>query len=68
MSSYCVKCHKFTANVSPHMVKPKNNRNMVRSKCGTCHGSKSQFVSGSASKGRKKAGAGFFGDIASFFI
>ena len=33
MLNYCVKCGKDTENVDPKMVKAKNNRLVMQSKC-----------------------------------
>ena len=33
MKIYCVKCRKDTENIDPKMVRAKNNRLIVESKC-----------------------------------
>ena len=34
MKAYCVKCKKNTENIDPKIVKTKNNRLIIQSKCG----------------------------------
>ena len=33
MKTYCVKCRKDTENIDPKMVRTKNNRLVMQSKC-----------------------------------
>ena len=33
MKTYCVKCRKDTENIDPKMVRTKNNRLIMQSKC-----------------------------------
>ena len=42
--SYCVKCRKNTENINPKMVKAKNGRVIIQSKCSFCGIKKSRFV------------------------
>ena len=44
MNTYCFKCKKDTANIDPKMVKTKNNRLLMQSKCSVCKAKKSRFV------------------------
>ena len=44
MNTYCLKCKKDTANIDPKMVKTKNNRLLMQSKCSACKTKKSRFV------------------------
>ena len=41
MKTYCVKCRKDTGNIDPEMVRTKNNKLIMQSKCPVC-GIKSQ--------------------------
>ena len=41
MKTYCVKCRRDTENIDPKMVRAKNNRLIMQSKCSVC-GIKSQ--------------------------
>ena len=51
MKTYCVKCKKDTKNVDPKMVRTKNNRFFMESKCPVCGIKKSRFVKEQEAKG-----------------
>ena len=51
MNTYCLKCKKNTANIDPKMVKTKNNRLLLQSKCSVCGTKKSRFVKEQDAKG-----------------
>ena len=51
MNTYCLKCQKNTSNVDPKMVKTKNNRLLIQSKCNVCKTKKSVFVKEQNTKG-----------------
>ena len=44
MKTYCVKCRKITENLNSRIVKTKNNRLIMQSKCPVCRIKKSRFV------------------------
>ena len=44
MSSYCLKCRKNTESKNPKVVKTKNGRIMLLSKCAVCDSKKSKFI------------------------
>ena len=44
MKTYCVKCRKDTENIDPKMVRTKNNRLIMQSKCSVCGTKKSRFM------------------------
>ena len=44
MKTYCMKCIKDTENIDPKMVRTKNNRLIMQSKCPVCGIKKSRFV------------------------
>ena len=44
MKTYCVKCRKDTKNLDAKMVRTKNNRLIMQSKCPVCGIKKSRFV------------------------
>ena len=44
MKTYCVKCRKDTKNIDPKMVRTKNNRLVMQSKCFAYEIKKSRFV------------------------
>ena len=45
MNSYCLLCKKDTENINPKIVRTKNNRLMMLSKCAICSNKKSRFIS-----------------------
>ena len=44
MKDYCVKCRIDTENIDPKMVRTKNNRLIMQSKCPVCSIKNSKFV------------------------
>ena len=44
MLTYCLKCKKDTEKVDSKMLKTKNGRPMLSSKCAVCGGKKSKFI------------------------
>ena len=44
MKTYCVKCKKDTENIDPKIVRTKNNRLLMQSKCSDCRNKKPRFV------------------------
>ena len=51
MNTYCLKCKTNTSNIDPKMVKTKNNRLLIQSKCSVCKTKKSRFVKEQDAKG-----------------
>ena len=51
MLTYCVKCRKGTENIDPKMVRTKNNRLVMQSKCPVSGIKKSRFVKELEAKG-----------------
>ena len=51
MLTYCMKCTKDTENIDPRMVRIKNNRLIMQSKCTVCGIKKSRFVKKQKAKG-----------------
>ena len=51
MKTYCVKCTKDTENIDPKMIRTKNNRLIMQSKCPVCGIKKSRFVKEQEAKG-----------------
>ena len=51
MKTYCVKCRKDTENIDSKMVRTKNSRLIVQSKCPVCRIQKSRFVKEQEAKG-----------------
>ena len=51
MKSYYVKSRKDTKNIDPKIVRSKNNRLVMQSKCSICGFKKSRFVKEQEEKG-----------------
>ena len=51
MKTYCVKYKKDTENSDPKMVKTKNSRLIMQSKCSVCGIKKSRYVKEQEAKG-----------------
>ena len=51
MNTYCLKCKKDNSNIDPKMVKTKNNRLLMQSKCSVCGTKKLRFVKKKDAKG-----------------
>ena len=45
MNTYCLSCKKDTRNIDQKVIKTKNNRKMMLSRCSICNNKKSIFVS-----------------------
>ena len=45
MNTYCLSCRKDTRNINPKVIKTKNNRKMMLSRCSICNNKKSAFIS-----------------------
>ena len=45
MNTYCLSCKKDPRNINPKIIKIKNNRKMMLSRCSICINKKSTFVS-----------------------
>ena len=45
MNTYCLVCKKYTGNINTKVIKTKNNRKMMLSRCSTCNNKKSTFIS-----------------------
>ena len=43
--TYCSSCKKDTKNINPRIVKTKNNKRVMLSKCSICNNKKSIFIS-----------------------
>ena len=44
MNTYCIKCREDTENINPKIVRTKNNRLIMQSKCPICGIKKSRFI------------------------
>ena len=45
MNTYCLSCKKDTKSIDPKVIKTKNNRKIMLSRCSICNNKKSEFVS-----------------------
>ena len=45
MNTYCLVCKKYMGNINPKVIKTKNNRKMMLSRCSICNNKKPKFVS-----------------------
>ena len=45
MNTYCLSCKKDTKNIDSKLIKTKNNRKMMLSRCSICNNKKSIFLS-----------------------
>ena len=43
--TYCISCKTDTRNIDPRIVKTKNNKRVMLSKCSICNNKKSTFTS-----------------------
>ena len=44
MNTYCLSCKKDTKNIDPKVIKTKNNRKMMLSRCSICNNKKSSVL------------------------
>ena len=45
MNTYCLSCKEDTRNIDPKVIKTKNNKKMMLSRCSICNNKKSTFIS-----------------------
>ena len=45
MNTYCLSCKKDTRNINSKVIKTKNNRKMMLSRCSISNNKKSTFIS-----------------------
>ena len=45
MNTYCLSCKKDTKNIDPKVIKTKNNRKVMLSRCSICNIKRSTFLS-----------------------
>ena len=51
MKAYCVKCKEYTENIDPKIIRTKNSRLVMQSKCSVCGIKTSRFVKEQEAKG-----------------
>ena len=59
MNTYCLSCKKDTRNINPKVLKTKNSRKMMLSRCSICNNKKSTFTAKSSSSEHISEGSGF---------
>ena len=63
MNTYCLTCKKDTRNTNPKVIKTKNNRKMMLSRCSICNNKKSTFTAEPSSLERISQESGFFNSL-----
>ena len=63
MNTYCLLCKKDTRNIDPKVIKTKNNRKMMLSRCSICNNKKSTFTAEPSSSKRISQGFGIFDSL-----
>ena len=62
MNTYCLSCKKDTRNIDPKVIKTKNNRKMMLSRCSICNNKKS--TAEPSALARSSQGSGIFDSLA----
>ena len=60
MNTYCLSCKKDTRNIDPKVIKTKNNRKMMLSRCSICNNKNSTFPAEPSALARISQGSGLF--------
>ena len=63
MNTYCLSCKKDARNIDPKVIKTKNNRKMMLSRCSICNNKKSTFTAQPSSLERISQGSGIFDSL-----
>ena len=63
MNTYCLSCKKDTRNIDPKVIKTKNNRKIMLSRCSICNNKKSTFMAEPSSLARISQGSGIFDSL-----
>ena len=63
MNTYCLSCKKDSRNINPKVIKTKNNRKMILSRCSICDNKKSTFTAEPSSSERISQGSGLFDSL-----
>ena len=61
--TYCLSCKKDTRNIDSKIVKTKNNKQVMSSKCSICNNKKSTFTAEPSSLERISQGSGLFDSL-----
>ena len=63
MNTYCLSCKKDTKNIVPKVIKTKNIRKMMLSRCSICNNKKSAFTAEPSAVARISQGSGIFNSL-----
>ena len=63
MNTYCLSCKKDTRNINPKVIKTKNSRKMMLSRCSICNNKKSTFTAEPSALARISQGSGIFDSL-----
>ena len=63
MNTYCLSCKKDTKKIDPKVMKTKNNRKMMLSRCSICNNKKSKFTAEPSSSERISEGSGWLDSL-----
>ena len=63
MNTYCLSSKKDTKNIDSKVVKTKNNKKMMLSRCSICNNKKSTFTAEPSSSERISKGSGLFDSL-----
>ena len=63
MNTYCLSSKKDTRNIDPKVIKTKNNRKMMLSRCSICNNKKSKFTAEPSDLGRISQGSRIFDSL-----
>ena len=63
MNTYCLSCKKDTRNIDPKVIKTKNHRKMIISRCSICNNKKSTFTADPSALARISQGSGIFDSL-----
>ena len=63
MNTYCLSCKKDTRNIDPKVVKTKNNKKMMLSRCSICNNKKYTFTAEPSSSERISQGSGLLDSL-----
>ena len=61
--TYCLSCRNETRNIDPSIVKTKNNKRVMSSKCSICDNKKSTFTAEPSSLKRISQVSGLFDSL-----
>ena len=63
MNTYCLSCKKDTRNIDPKVIKTRNNRKMMLSRCSICNNKKSTITAEPSALARISQGSSIFDSL-----